>query len=185
MVDLPDRVPLQVALRDGGERTVTAERVFVNVGTHATIPAIPGLADAKPMTHVDALDLERLPEHLIVLGGGYVGLEFAQAMRRFGSRVTLIARGPQLAPKEDADVAQAILELFRDEGIDVAAAHASSQCQRRFGRARTSAGARRRRHANGRRNGYSRCAWAYAEHTRNRLGKGGNRSHGGWAHTSK
>jgi Pyruvate/2-oxoglutarate dehydrogenase complex, dihydrolipoamide dehydrogenase (E3) component, and related enzymes len=71
------------------------------------------------MTHVDALDLERLPEHLIVLGGGYVGLEFAQAMRRFGSRVTLIARGPQLAPKEDADVAQAILELFRDEGIDV------------------------------------------------------------------
>jgi pyruvate/2-oxoglutarate dehydrogenase complex dihydrolipoamide dehydrogenase (E3) component len=110
---------LQVALRDGGERTLAAERVFVNVGTHATIPAIPGLADAKPMTHIEALDLERLPEHLIVLGGGYVGLEFAQAMRRFGSRVTLIARGPQLAPKEDADVAQAILELFRDEGIDV------------------------------------------------------------------
>jgi pyruvate/2-oxoglutarate dehydrogenase complex dihydrolipoamide dehydrogenase (E3) component len=110
---------LQVALCDGGERTLVAERVFVNVGTHATIPAIPGLADAKPMTHVDALDLERLPEHLIVLGGGYVGLEFAQAMRRFGSRVTLIARGPQLAPNEDADVAQAILELFRDEGIDV------------------------------------------------------------------
>jgi pyruvate/2-oxoglutarate dehydrogenase complex dihydrolipoamide dehydrogenase (E3) component len=110
---------LQVALCDGGERTLAAERVFVNVGTHATIPAIPGLADAKPMTHVDALDLQRLPEHLIVLGGGYVGLEFAQAMRRFGSRVRLIARGPQLAPKEDADVAQAILELFRDEGIDV------------------------------------------------------------------
>jgi pyruvate/2-oxoglutarate dehydrogenase complex dihydrolipoamide dehydrogenase (E3) component len=109
---------LQVALRDGGERTLSGEHVFVNVGTHATIPAIPGLADAKPMTHVDALDLERLPEHLIVLGGGYVGLEFAQAMRRFGSRVTLIARGPQLAPKEDADIAQANLELFRDEGID-------------------------------------------------------------------
>jgi pyruvate/2-oxoglutarate dehydrogenase complex dihydrolipoamide dehydrogenase (E3) component len=110
---------LQVALRDGGERTLTAERVFVNVGTHATIPDIPGLAEAKPMTHVEALDLQRLPEHLIVFGGGYVGLELAQAMRRFGSRVTLIARGPQLAPKEDPDVAQAILELFRDEGIDV------------------------------------------------------------------
>jgi pyruvate/2-oxoglutarate dehydrogenase complex dihydrolipoamide dehydrogenase (E3) component len=110
---------LQVALRDGGERTLTGERVFVNVGTHATIPEISGLADAKPMTHIEALDLERVPEQLIVLGGGYVGLEFAQAMRRFGSRVTLIARGPQLAPKEDADVAQAILELFRDEGIDV------------------------------------------------------------------
>src|SRR5260370_12457152 len=71
------------------------------------------------MTHVEALDLERLPEHLIVLGGGYVGLGMAQAMRRFGSRVTLIARGPQLAAREDPDVAQSILELFRDEGIDV------------------------------------------------------------------
>jgi pyruvate/2-oxoglutarate dehydrogenase complex dihydrolipoamide dehydrogenase (E3) component len=110
---------LQIALRDGGERTVTGERVFVNVGTHAAIPDIPGLADVKPMTHVELLDLQRLPEHLIVLGGGYVGLELAQAMRRFGSRVTLIAREPQLAPKEDADVAQAILELFRDEGIEV------------------------------------------------------------------
>jgi len=110
---------LQVALRDGGERTLMGERVFVNVGTHAAIPDIPGLAEAKPMTHVELLDLQRLPEHLIVLGGGYVGLELAQAMRRFGSRVTLIARQPQLAPKEDADVAQAILELFRDEGIEV------------------------------------------------------------------
>jgi pyruvate/2-oxoglutarate dehydrogenase complex dihydrolipoamide dehydrogenase (E3) component len=110
---------LQVALRDGGERTLIGERVFVNVGTHAAIPEIPGLAEAKPMTHVEVLDLQRLPEHLIVLGGGYVGLELAQAMRRFGSRVTLIARDPQLAPKEDADVAQAILELFRDEGIEV------------------------------------------------------------------
>jgi pyruvate/2-oxoglutarate dehydrogenase complex dihydrolipoamide dehydrogenase (E3) component len=110
---------LQVALRDGGERILTADRVFVNVGTHAAIPDIPGLADAKPMTHIEVLDLQRLPEHLIVLGGGYVGLELAQALRRFGSRVTLIAREPQLAPKEDADVAQAILELFRDEGIEV------------------------------------------------------------------
>jgi pyruvate/2-oxoglutarate dehydrogenase complex dihydrolipoamide dehydrogenase (E3) component len=110
---------LQVALRDGGERTIAGERVFVNVGTHATIPAIPGLPDARPLTHIEALDLQRRPEHLIVLGGGYVGLELGQALRRFGSRVTLIARGPQLAPREDADVAQSILQLFRDEGIDV------------------------------------------------------------------
>jgi pyruvate/2-oxoglutarate dehydrogenase complex dihydrolipoamide dehydrogenase (E3) component len=110
---------LQVALREGGERTLIGERVFVNVGTHAAIPDIGGLAEAKPMTHIEVLDLQRLPEDLIVLGGGYVGLELAQAMRRFGSRVTLIAREPQLAPKEDADVAQAILELFRDEGIEV------------------------------------------------------------------
>ena len=110
---------LHVALREGGERTLTADRVFVNVGTHATIPGTPGLREAKPMTHVEALDLQRRPDHLIVLGGGYVGLELAQAMRRLGSRVTLITRDSQLASNEDADVAQAILQLFRDEGIEV------------------------------------------------------------------
>jgi pyruvate/2-oxoglutarate dehydrogenase complex dihydrolipoamide dehydrogenase (E3) component len=110
---------LHVALRGGGERTLTAERIFVNVGTHATIPDTPGLREAKPMTHIEALDLRQRLEHLIVLGGGYVGLELAQALRRLGSRVTLIARGSQLASNEDADVAEAILQLFRDEGIDV------------------------------------------------------------------
>src|SRR5712671_6365093 len=75
--------------------------------------------EAKPMTHIEALDLQRRPEHLIVLRGGYVGLERGQALRRLGSRVTLIDRGSQLAPNEDADVAQAILQLFRDEDIDV------------------------------------------------------------------
>ena len=93
--------------------------MFLNVGTRATIPDVPGLSDAAPMTHVEALELERLPEHLVVLGGGYVGLELAQAMRRFGSAVTVIERGPQLAGREDPDVAAAILELFRDEGIEV------------------------------------------------------------------
>ena len=110
---------LDVALPDGGMRSLTASRVFINVGTHATVPNIPGLLDAKPMTHVEALELERLPEHLIVLGGGYVGLEFAQAMRRLGSRVTVIERGAQLASREDADVSDAIRQLFRDEGIEV------------------------------------------------------------------
>src|SRR5215831_17275061 len=80
---------LHVALRDGGERTLTAERLFINVGTHASVPDTPGLRKAKPMTHTEALDLQRLPEHLIVLGGGYVGLELSQALRRLGSRVTL------------------------------------------------------------------------------------------------
>jgi len=110
---------VHVALRDGGERTLTADRVFVNIGTHATIPGTPGLREAKPMTHIEALDLQRRPDHLIVLGGGYVGLELGQALRRLGSRVTMIERGSQLASNEDADVAQAILQLFRDEGIDV------------------------------------------------------------------
>ena len=110
---------VQVTLRDGGERTLTADRVFVNVGTHAAMPDIPGLREAKPMTHIEALDLQRRPEHLIVLGGGYVGLELSQALRRLGSPVTLIERSSQLVPNEDADVSQAILQLFRDEGIAV------------------------------------------------------------------
>jgi pyruvate/2-oxoglutarate dehydrogenase complex dihydrolipoamide dehydrogenase (E3) component len=110
---------LHVALRDGGERTLSADRVFVNVGTRATIPDTPGLREARPMTHIEALDLQRRPDDLIVLGGGYVGLELGQALRRLGSRVTLVSRDSQLASSEDADVAHAILQLFQDEGIDV------------------------------------------------------------------
>jgi len=110
---------IHVALRGGGERTLTADRVFVNVGTRATIPDTPGLREADPMTHIEALDLQRRPDHVIVLGGGYVGLELSQALRRLGIRVTLIARDTQLASNEDPDVAEAILRLFRDEGIDV------------------------------------------------------------------
>jgi pyruvate/2-oxoglutarate dehydrogenase complex dihydrolipoamide dehydrogenase (E3) component len=110
---------VEVALADGGNRRIRGERVFLNLGTHATVPDIPGLAAARPMTHVELLDLDRLPEHLIVLGGGYVGLELAQAMRRFGARVTLIEQRQQLAGGEDTDVAAAILQLLGDEGITV------------------------------------------------------------------
>jgi pyruvate/2-oxoglutarate dehydrogenase complex dihydrolipoamide dehydrogenase (E3) component len=110
---------VDVELADGGKRRISGERVFLNLGTHATVPDIPGLAAARPMTHVELLDLDRLPEHLIVIGGGYVGLELAQAMRRFGARVTVIQHGQQLAGREDAEVGAAILELFRDEGITV------------------------------------------------------------------
>ena len=110
---------VEVHLNDGGQRTITGDRVFLDLGSHAVIPDIPGLAAAKPMTHVEALDLDRLPGHVIVLGGGYVGLELAQALRRFGSDVTVIERGRQIAAGEDPDVAQALLENFTSEGIDV------------------------------------------------------------------
>jgi pyruvate/2-oxoglutarate dehydrogenase complex dihydrolipoamide dehydrogenase (E3) component len=110
---------IHVALRDGGERTLAADRLFVDLGTHATVPDTPGLRKAKPLTHIEALDLQRRPEHLIVLGGGYVGLELGQALRRLRSRVTLISRDSQLASNEDPDVSQAVLRLFQDEGIDV------------------------------------------------------------------
>ncbi len=110
---------LLVALRDGGERTLTADRVFVNLGSRATTPDMPGLREANPLTHIEALDLQRRPDHLIVLGGGYVGLELSQALRRLGSDVTLISRESRLAANEDPDISQAILQLFQDEGIDV------------------------------------------------------------------
>jgi pyruvate/2-oxoglutarate dehydrogenase complex dihydrolipoamide dehydrogenase (E3) component len=110
---------LEVRERNGGVRVLKGERVFLNVGTRATIPPIPGLADARPLTHIEVLELDRLPAHLIVLGGGYVGLELAQACRRFGSRVTVVQRGPQLVSREDPDVAEAIRQLFADEGIEV------------------------------------------------------------------
>jgi pyruvate/2-oxoglutarate dehydrogenase complex dihydrolipoamide dehydrogenase (E3) component len=110
---------LEVHLNGGGMRLLTGDRIFLNVGTHATTPEIPGLVAAQPLTHVEALELDWLPEHFVVLGGGYVGLEFAQAYRRFGSRVTVIEHGPQLLGREDTDVADAILDIFRADGIDV------------------------------------------------------------------
>jgi pyruvate/2-oxoglutarate dehydrogenase complex dihydrolipoamide dehydrogenase (E3) component len=110
---------LEVRLNDGGTRTLKGERIFLNVGTRATIPPAAGLADARPLTHIEVLELDRLPAHLIVLGGGYVGLEFAQTYRRFGSRVTVVQHGPQLAKGEDPDVADALRQLFVDEGIEV------------------------------------------------------------------
>ena len=110
---------IQVRLNNGGVRTLHGDRVFLNVGTRAAMPDIPGLRPARPLTHVEALELDRLPSHLIVLGGGYVGLEFAQAFVRFGSRVTVLERGSQLVPREDRDVGDALLEFLHLDGVDV------------------------------------------------------------------
>ncbi|HZC68960.1 MAG TPA: mercuric reductase [Nitrospirales bacterium] len=124
---------LEVRLRDGSTRVLRGERVFLNLGTRATIPATAGLAAAGPLTHIEALELDRLPAHLIVLGGGYVGLELAQAYRRFGSRVTMVEQGPQLAGREDPDVADAIGRLFGDEGIEVLLSAEALQVEGRSG----------------------------------------------------
>ena len=110
---------IQVELNDGGTRTLSAEKIFIDTGSRATIDPLPGLVEANPLTHVEALELDVLPEHLIILGGGYVGLEFAQAMRRFGANVTVVERNSRLAHREDPDVSEAIEQLFRDEGIQI------------------------------------------------------------------
>ncbi len=109
---------IETALNDGGKRVLVGDRIVLNLGTHATIPDISELAAAKPLTNVELLELDRLPDHLIVLGGGYVGLELAQAYRRFGSRVTIVEAGARLAPREDPDVAEAVLDMLREEGIE-------------------------------------------------------------------
>ena len=108
---------LEVQLNDGGTQVLVGDRVFINVGTRAAIPAVPGLEDARPLTNIEALELDYLPAHLIVLGGGYVGLKFAQAYRRFGSRVTVIEHGTQLMGAEDANVSEELQRLLGNEGI--------------------------------------------------------------------
>ena len=109
---------LEVRLNEGGTRVLAGDRVFINVGTHAAIPGVPGLDAAFPLTNIEALELDRVPRHLIVLGGGYVGLELAQAYRRFGSRVTVIEHGKQLMVREDPDVSETLQRILTDEGID-------------------------------------------------------------------
>jgi pyruvate/2-oxoglutarate dehydrogenase complex dihydrolipoamide dehydrogenase (E3) component len=109
---------IEVRLNDGGTRVLAGDQVFINVGTHAAIPNVPGLEAAKPLTNIEALELGYLPPHLVVLGGGYVGLELAQAYRRFGSRVTVLEQGPQLMGREDRDVAEEIQRILSCEGIE-------------------------------------------------------------------
>jgi pyruvate/2-oxoglutarate dehydrogenase complex dihydrolipoamide dehydrogenase (E3) component len=108
---------LSVELEQGGIRSLTADTVIVSTGSRAIIPEIAGLREAQPMTHVEELELDTLPGHLLVLGGGYVGLEFAQAMARFGASVTVIDRGERLLPREDEDVAAELGKLLAAEGI--------------------------------------------------------------------
>ncbi len=110
---------LEAVLPDGTTRQLRGTNVIVNTGTHATLEPIPGLAEAQPLTHIEALELDEVPAHLVVLGSGYVGLEFAQAMRRFGSKVTVLARGSRLLKNEDEDVSEGLRSLLEDEGIDL------------------------------------------------------------------
>jgi len=110
---------VEVTLRDGTRRQLRGTNVIVSTGTRAVIDSISGLADAQPLTHVEALELDEVPEHLLVIGGGYVGIELSQAMRRFGSKVSVIERNDRLLHREDPDVTEALHSLFADEGIDI------------------------------------------------------------------
>jgi pyruvate/2-oxoglutarate dehydrogenase complex dihydrolipoamide dehydrogenase (E3) component len=110
---------VEVTLADGTTRQLRGANVIVSTGTRAALEKIPGLAEAQPLTHIEALELDEIPEHLLVVGGGYVGVELSQAMRRFGSKVTMIDRNGRLMSKEDPDVCEALRILLADEGIDI------------------------------------------------------------------
>src|SRR3979490_2103144 len=110
---------VEVTLADGTTRQLRGANEIVSTGTRAALEAIPGLAKAQPLTHIEALELGEIPEHLLVVGGGYVGVEMSQAMRRFGSKVTMVDRNGRLMSREDPDVCDALRSLLADEGIDI------------------------------------------------------------------
>jgi pyruvate/2-oxoglutarate dehydrogenase complex dihydrolipoamide dehydrogenase (E3) component len=110
---------VEVTLQDGSTRRLRGTNVIISTGTRAALDAIPGLAGSQPLTHIEALELDEIPKDLLVIGGGYVGLELAQAMRRFGANVLVIERNDRLVHQEDDDVTEALHSLLRDEGIEV------------------------------------------------------------------
>jgi pyruvate/2-oxoglutarate dehydrogenase complex dihydrolipoamide dehydrogenase (E3) component len=126
---------LEVTLNDGGTRTLTGKQFVVNVGSHAAIPEIAGLAAAEPLTHIEALEIDAQPSHLVVLGGGYIGLELAQAFRRFGCRVTVVDHNPQLMHREDPDIAEEVQRILRGEGVELVLGAQTTQVSGRSGKA--------------------------------------------------
>jgi len=114
----PKEIALQV--KDGcGTRTLTADRVIINAGTRAAIPKLPALDAVPYLDNASIMELDAVPEHLLILGGGYIGLEFSQIFRRFDSQVTIVQSAKQLLAREDADVADAVAEILREDGIEV------------------------------------------------------------------
>jgi pyruvate/2-oxoglutarate dehydrogenase complex dihydrolipoamide dehydrogenase (E3) component len=110
---------IEVHLNEGGTRKLTATKIFINTGGRPARPQLEGLDGLPTLDSTSIMELDELPEHLLVLGGGYIGLEFGQMFRRFGSRVTIIQRTSQLLGREDQDVAEAVLGVMREDGIEV------------------------------------------------------------------
>ncbi len=108
-----------VRLKDGGQRALTGEKIFIDAGSRPAIPPLEGLKGVPFLDSTSIMELDTVPEHLLVLGGGYVGLEFGQIFRRFGSRVTIVQSGRQLLSGEDPDVADAVADILRQDGIEI------------------------------------------------------------------
>ncbi len=110
---------VEVALKAGGTRLLTANTIFINTGSRPARPAIAGLDSVAALDSTSIMELDTLPEHLLVLGGGYIGLEFGQMFRRFGSAVTLVQHGKQLLSREDPDVAEEVSKVLEEDGIEI------------------------------------------------------------------
>ncbi len=110
---------VRVRLNDGGERTLTAELIVLDTGLTANVPQLDGLESVPYLDNVSVMELDALPEHLLVLGAGYIGLEFGQMFRRFGSRVTVIEHGKQLLKQEDRDIAEAVANILTEDGVEI------------------------------------------------------------------
>jgi len=110
---------ISVRLKDGTQRTLTADRIFINAGCRPAAPALEGLKDVPFLNSTSIMELDYVPEHLLVLGGGYVGLEFGQMFRRFGSRVTIVQSGSQLLSREDTDIATEVTAILKQDGVEV------------------------------------------------------------------
>ncbi|HSS46648.1 MAG TPA: FAD-dependent oxidoreductase, partial [Burkholderiales bacterium] len=114
-----DHRTVEVRLNGGGTREMTADRIVINTGGTPALPPLPGLSEARPLNSSTIMELQALPEHLLVLGGSYIGLEFAQMFRRFGSRVTIIHRDDRLINREDPDVSEEVQEILRQDGLEI------------------------------------------------------------------
>lgn len=131
----------------GSTRRLYGEKVFINLGAGPRVPPIPGMAECSPLTSNSALELDHLPDHLLIIGGGYIGVELGQAFRRFGSRVTIVQRPSHLLPDEDPDVSEAVEAILREDGIEFLTSDEVTALQGRSGqdvslRARDSSGER-------------------------------------------
>ena len=108
-----------VRSQDGGQRTISAKHIFINAGTRASRPALDGLDTVRFLDNISIMELDVLPDHLLILGGGYIGLEFGQLFRRFGSRVTIVQSAGQLLTREDSDIAEEVTNILRQDGVEV------------------------------------------------------------------
>ena len=127
---------LAVRGKDGVEQALSAELIFINAGTRATVPKLEGLDQVPFLDNKSMMEVESVPEHLLILGGGYIGLEFGQTFRRFGSRVTIVQSGAQLLAREDGDVAEEVAKILREDGIEILLKTKAERVSSRTGRIR-------------------------------------------------